>query len=160
MKTVNIIFYQMSPLYLHILKYFGPISLERVNPSAQRPKGNSRPLHHLPIYRGVGLQTSRVQGAQEERPMVWCPSQTMPTCHGISAPSDRGESRHCSSTGRSADASRGTVEDHQVLQTLLCMRPPCPCALSSCWQQKCLGWVWPLHRATELAAISDHPHPK
>lgn len=73
----------MNRLYLHIAKYFGPVSLERVNPWAQRPKGNSGPPHPLPIHRGMGLQVSRMQAAQEECPVLWCQAQMVPTCRGI-----------------------------------------------------------------------------
>lgn len=75
MKTVNIAFHQINPLYLCILKYSGLVYLvylEGVNPWAQRPKSNSLPTHSIPICWGQALQILRVQGAQEEPPKL-CP---------------------------------------------------------------------------------------
>lgn len=120
-KTVNITFCQINPLYLHVIRHFGPVSLERVNPQTQRPKCNS--CYPLTLPPSMEEWDCRCQGCRVPGWSTPCSGAHPTQCplaiasgtpEPSSAPSDQGGSRDCSSMDRSAHASYGTTKDTQA----------------------------------------------
>lgn len=113
----------------------------------------SQAQHH-PAGQEAGSSAARAEGPMH--PMLPSTTATNPGVHGSSV---RGRP-HYLLTEPSA-ASDGLSWPTSCMTEARLMGPSCPCALSSCWHEVWdhLSWVWPLHRITRLAGISDPPHP-